>query len=79
MRKILLIILALVLLFGGIIILSNEAIRRDLKIISFLVLLVTYIISLVVIAIGEKDVVREPLMTAMLITADGVVMRWLLP
>ncbi|QKF64442.1 hypothetical protein [Campylobacter corcagiensis] len=67
MRKILLLILALVLLFGGIFILSNEAIRKDLKIISFLVLLIVYIISLVVIAIGEKDVVKEPLMSAMLI------------
>lgn len=67
MKKILLLILALILLFGGIFLLSNEALRKDLKIISFLVLLVTYVVSLIVIAFGEKDVVREPLMSAMLI------------
>lgn len=67
MRKIILLILALVLLFGGIFILSNEGIRRDLKLISFLIILVSYVVSLIVIAIGEKDVIKEPLMSAMLI------------
>lgn len=67
MRKIILLILALVLLFGGIFILSNEGIRRDLKLISFFIILVSYVVSLIVIAIGEKDVIKEPLMSAMLI------------
>ncbi|CZE49210.1 hypothetical protein [Campylobacter geochelonis] len=44
---------------------SSSEFLRDVKIILFFVILLAYIISLVVIAIGEKDVVKQPFLYAL--------------